>query len=227
MRIEHVPQDRFIANSLVRMIAASDDQDVAARSYNTTIGCGVDELVKQNMRHLSQQGVSVRGWEALLDMAVERSAGMLRHELDSHLLAFDLGPYLQHAKESLKEAAKEMDGLKRKLMDSREKRRIGEKTPVSTVGARRHYEVLELGLLDSIDGLLATPTADVGGLNLDGIRQAFAIEGEWFPFEVQVDGFLFVIDDDGALYISTENFPKELLERARAVLHRLAETLYL
>jgi hypothetical protein len=41
-----------------------------------------------------------------------------------------------------------------------------------------------------------------------------------------VDEFLFVIDDDGALYISTENFPKDVLDRARTVLHRLAKMLY-
>lgn len=226
MRFEHVPQDRFIITSLVRMMASSEDEAGAAKSYNTAIGCGVDELVKQNMRHLSQERAGVRGWEDLLDFAVERSAGQLQEELDSHRLRFDLGPYLDHAKESLEAAAKEMSGLSRKLMESRERKRIGEKTPVSTVDARPRYEVSELGLLESIEGLLATPTAEVAGLNMDGIRDRFTTEGEWFPFEVQVDDFLFVIDDDGSLFISTENFPREVLDRARTVLHRLAEMLY-
>jgi hypothetical protein len=226
MRFEHVPQDRFIINSLVRMIAASEEVAGEAQSYNTAIGCGVDELVKQNMRQLSQQRAGIREWEDLLDVAVQRSADQLQRELNSHRLSFNLDPYLGQARESLEAAAKEMSGLNRKLIESRERKRIGEKTPVSSVDARRHYEVSELGLLESIEGLLATPTAGVAALNVDGIRQSFPTEGAWFPFEVRVDDLLFVIDDDGAVFISTENFPREALDRARAVLHRLAEILY-
>jgi hypothetical protein len=81
-------------------------------------------------------------------------------------------------------------------------------------------------LLESIEGLLATPTENVTALNIDGIRQAFPTQGEWFPFEVSLDNFLFVVDDDGAIFISTENFPKEVLDRARTILHKLAEMLY-
>jgi hypothetical protein len=226
MRFEHVPQDRFVVNSLLRMIAASGEEAGGEQSYNTAIGCGVDELVKQNMRRLSQQRAEIRGWEDLLGVAVKMSADQLQQELDSHRLTFDLDLYLRQARKSLEAAAKEMSGLNRKLGESRERRRIGEKTPVSTVDARRHYEVSELGLLESIEGLLATPTAGVAALNVDGIRQEFSTEGEWFPFEVRAGDFLFVIDDDGAVFISTENFPREALDRARTVLHRLAELLY-
>jgi hypothetical protein len=123
-------------------------------------------------------------------------------------------------------AAKEMSGLTRKLIESKGRKRIGEKTPVSTVDARRHYDVLELGLLESVQGLLAIPAPDVGALDVDGIRQAYPTEGDWFPFEVRVDDLLFVIDDDGSLFISTENFPRDVLGRAKLALHHLAEKLY-
>jgi hypothetical protein len=226
MRFDHVPQDRFVINSLVRMIAAPDEEPGEAQPYNTAIGFGVDELVKQNMRQLSQQREGIRGWEELLDMAVQRSANQLQREVDSHRLSFDLAPYLGHARESLKAAAEEMCGLNRKLIESKDRKRIGEKMPVSTGDSRHHYEVSELGLLESIEGLLATPTAGVAALNVDGIREAFPTEGDWFPFEVRVDDFLFVIDDDGTVFISTENFPREALERAKTALHRLAEMLY-
>jgi hypothetical protein len=226
MPLEHVPQDRFIINSLVRMIAASNREAKEEQSDNIAIGCGVEELVKQNLRLLSQEQASVHGWEGLLDMALRRSADQLQRELDSHRVTFDLEPYLTDARDSLEAAAKEMSGLNRKLIESREKKRIAEKAPIGSADAHRRYEVSELGLLESIEGLLATPTAGVATLNVDGIRRAFPTEGEWFPFEVRVDDFLFVIDDDGAVFISTENFPREALDRARAVLYRLAEMLY-
>jgi hypothetical protein len=226
MMFEYIPQDRFIVNSLVRMIATADDEALAAKSYSTAIGCGVDEFVKHNMRLLSQQQLGISEWEDLLDEAVRHSADQLRRELDSHHLTFDFQPYFRHTRESLEEAAKEMTGLSQRLIESRERKRLREKTPAITADTRRRYDVSELGLLESIEGLLATPTPNVATLGIDKIKQTYRTEGEWFPFEVKVDNLLFVIDDDGTVFISTENFPDELIDRARVVLHQLAELLY-
>ncbi len=226
MQFKHVPQDRFVIDSLVRMIAASGGEAETAESYNTAVGCGIDELVKHNMRQLSQQESRAGGWQELLAVAVRQSTEQLQRELVSHHVTFDLAPYLHQSLESLESAAKEMSGLNRKLIESRGLKRIGEKTPVKMIDARRHYEVSELGLFGSIEGLLATPTAGVAALNVEGIQETFPTEGEWFPFEVRVEEFLFVIDDDGAVFISTENFPVELLDKAKSVLHKVAETLY-
>lgn len=226
MPLKHVPQYRFIINSIVRMIVASNGEIKAEQSDNIAISFGVEELVKQNMRLLSQELAEVEGWEDLLDMAMRRTGDQLERELRSNRVKFDLEPYLTDAKDSLEAAAKEMSGLNRKLIESREQKRIPDKTSIGTGDAHHRYEVSELGLLESIEGLLAIPAAGVADLNVEGIREAFPTEGRWFPFEVRVDDFLFVIDDDGAIYISTENFPREALDRARMALHRLAGILY-
>jgi hypothetical protein len=67
MRIDHVPQDRFVVNSLVAMIATSAEEAEQTESYNTAIGCGVDEIVKLNLRRLAQQRSGIGGWEDLLE----------------------------------------------------------------------------------------------------------------------------------------------------------------
>jgi hypothetical protein len=208
------------------MMAACEDDPGETRSYNSAVGCGVDELVKQNMRQLSQGRVEVRGGDDLLDAALRHTTDQLQNALDSHRVTFDLAPYLEHANESLGAVAKELSDLSNKLIESKSQKRVGEKIPIAGADDHGLYEVLELGLLESIEGLLVTPTVRVATLNVDSIRQAFPTKGEWFPFEVTVDDFIFVIDDDGALFISTENFPSEVLDRARNVLHRLAETLF-
>jgi hypothetical protein len=227
MRLEHVPQGRFVVNSLINMMAACEDDPGETRSYNSAVGCGVDELVKQNMRHLSQRRGEVRGGDNLLEAALRQTTDQLQKALDSHSLTFDLAPYLEHASESLGAVANELSDLSNKLIESKAQKRVGEKMPIAGADDHGLYEVLELGLLESIEGLLVTPTVDVASLNVDSIRQAFPTKGEWFPFEVTVDDFIFVIDDDGALFISTENFPREVLDRARNVLQRLAGILYL
>jgi len=226
MPVKHVPQDQFVIGSLVKMISTLSDQAEEGRVYNTAIGFGIDEAVRNNMRRLMQRRTPMVGWNDLLDDAIHESAEQVQHELSLHGLRFDLGQYLDNARGSLASAAKEMLGLNRKLIESRERKRIAEKTPVATAGSRRHYEISELGLLDSVEGILATPTDDVSSLNVEKIQEAFTTVGDWFPFEVNVDGLVFIVDDDGAIFVSTENYPKEALERAKAGLHRLAEILY-
>src|SRR5437016_1508477 len=114
MPFEHVPQDRFILNSLIRMMAASATQSGDEIPYDTAIGFGVDEIVKDNMRKLSQERAEIGVWEDLLEHAVRQSADQLQSELITHRLRFDLAPYLDHARESLEAASKEMNALNRK-----------------------------------------------------------------------------------------------------------------
>lgn len=100
-----------------------------------------------------------------------------------------------------------MTALSCKLAESKSRKRISEKSPITAIDARSPYELFRLGFVDSIEGLLAIPTPDVATLDIDRIREEFRTNGDWFPFEVAVDDLVFVLDDDGSLYISTENFP--------------------
>jgi hypothetical protein len=227
MPIKYVSQDQFIIESLVKMVSTLGDGSASEnRRYNSTIGFGLDEVVRQNLRRIAQSQKLVGSWDDMLEDAIQESAEQLRREIDSHGLRFDAEPYLRNTRNSLASAAKEIVGLNRKLIESKERKRIAEKTPVTTTDNRRQYEVSELGLLDSVEGLLATPTVGVTSLNIEKMQETFLCEGKWFPFEVRVDDLLFIVDDDGAIFVSTENFPNEALERAKGVLHRLAQILY-
>jgi hypothetical protein len=74
MKFEHIPQDRFIVNSIIRIIGLTNGGDHANPTYNSGISFGIEELVKQNMRQLSQEGEVTRGWQGLLGGSLERSA---------------------------------------------------------------------------------------------------------------------------------------------------------
>jgi hypothetical protein len=57
-------------------------------------------------------------------------------------------------------------------------------------------------------------------------QQRWQIEGEWFPYEVHADEFVFVIDDDGSIFVSTANLPGELREKASRMIRQIADALY-
>jgi hypothetical protein len=226
MPLDHVPQEQFILNSVVRLVADLAEKGRLRVPYNSAVGSGVDEVVRHNLRQMSQERLGFRRWEELLDAAVERSEGQLRRGLSENQLSFDLSPYLGHARDSLETASRELFVLNKKLIESKTRKRIAEKSTATTHDARHTFDVSELGLLGSVEGLLATPTKDVKALNIERVRETYPTQGEWFPFEVSVGDLLFVIDDDGVIFVSTENFPSEMLERAKLILHQVAGALY-
>jgi hypothetical protein len=226
MSFDHVPQEQFVVNSLVKLVADLAEKGRARDTYNSAVGNGVDELVRQNLRQLSQDGRGFRRGEELLSAAIEKSRGQIKRGLDEKRLLLDLSQYLNHAKVSLINPAIELFDLNRKLVESKSRKRVADKFKAKTHDDRHTYEVSELGLLGSVEGLLATPTSDVKSLNIERVRENYSTQGEWFPFEVIAGDLLFVIDDDGVIFVSTENFPRDMMEGAMAILHQIAEILY-
>lgn len=226
MKFEHVTQDQFIVNSVVKLITDISSKGRPRDTYIAAVGSGVDELVRQNLRLLSQTRQGFRRGEDLLKAAISKSKQQLDSSLSENRLYFNLSQYLDHAKDYLETPAKELVELNKKLMESKDNNRIPDKSRKNTLDDRYTYEVLELGLLNSIEGLLAVPTGDVKSLNLGTIRESFPTTGEWFPFEVNVNGLLFVIDDDGSIFVDTENLPRDMLDRIKIALHRVADELY-
>ena len=226
MPIELVSQEQFVVNSVVKLVADQAEKGRSRGPSNSAIGNGVDELVRHNLRRLSQERRGFRQGEDLLAAAIEKSRLQLKQALDLQQLVFNMNSYFEDTKNSLKVSASELFELSRKLVESKNKRRIAEKFMAKTPDNRHTYEVSELGLLDSVEGLLATPTSDVKSLNIEEVRRIYPIQGEWFPFEVSVGDLLFVIDDDGVIFTSTENFPQAMMEKARNILDQIAEVFY-
>ena len=179
-----------------------------------------------DLRGLSQEGSGFGHWRQLLMRASERSEDQLTRAFQAQGLAFDLSPYLTHARKSLEVAARELFALNKKLIDLKLKKRIPEKLVVAATPALRLFSITELGLLGSVDWFLATPSAEVNSLEIERLRDNYTTNGGWFPIEVSVESLLFVIDDDGSIFVSTENYPTEMLDKARTILHDLAGFLY-
>ena len=151
----------------------------------------------------------------------------VNESLRGHRLSIDLGKYADTVRDKLRFPAKEMQDLANNLAESRREHKLGAKEEVAA-DSGRHCIVHELGLREAIQGLLAEPTDDCHELNIDGLREqgSWRLQGEWFPYELITEDFVFVIDDDGSVFVSTENLPPELREKANGLLRRVVDLLY-
>jgi hypothetical protein len=76
------------------------------------------------------------------------------------------------------------------------------------------------------EGLLVQPTGDDFEINLEGLPEGGTVRGDWYPYEVQYEDILFIVDDDGSIFVTVENFPERLVVRVREQLHELARRIY-
>ena len=121
--------------------------------------------------------------------------------------------------------AKEMFSLRQELLDSRRIDRIGEKADLSAESSVP-FEVVEIGLRGLIEGLVLVPLLDEFELNLDPISHLCGTTEGHFPIEVKIQDFLYVVDDDGTMYTSTDNFPERLVKEAKRILVELGNQVY-
>ncbi len=93
--------------------------------------------------------------------------------------------------------------------------------------SRIPIEITELGLSGFIEGLLAKAFLNNSeGYNINLENLEYRVEGEWFPFEVMIEDFVFTIDDDGTIFVSVENLPQRLVLKAKEMLQVIANQLY-
>ncbi|NLX99193.1 MAG: hypothetical protein GXY83_23905 [Rhodopirellula sp.] len=227
MKHERISHRKHVVDSIGEFVRRRREDPKKKSTVIPSVSFAVEEEVKQAMRKLAQESRPTRTWGDLLRKAVEIS----REELDSSLRErgeqFDFEPYLRDALEALKPVAKEIYRLQHNLLASRAAKRVHDKEQYLSEeeAVSAPYEVAPIGLLDSIDGYLASPTSPIGEVNLEALSQHFRMQGEWFPYEIDVDDIVFVLDDDGSIFVSTENFPREAREKARQILVRIATLL--
>ncbi len=182
------------------------------------------------MRRLAQQPSGCGWWQDLLRSAIDNTLEGVQAATGGQRMRFDLEPYLREASTSLQSVAKEICRLSGKLRESRTAKRVYDKARLTEETGEAEddlsFEIRELGLLDSIEGLLAIPVDDSGTINIDAIKEDYEVMGDWFPYEVIFGESVYVVDDDGTVFVSTENFPREYLERVRETLAGIASRLY-
>jgi len=189
--------------------------------YSQLVEFGVMELVRRQMRQIALKA-QVRESEELLRRAVTQTHDKLQERLEGHKLTFDFSPYFQNAAQQLRYVAKEMQELAEGLRQLEQPLQQG-KPIASATGVE--FKIKEVGLRE-VEALIVTPLASQFELDLEWLRQSYSVEGEWFPFYVLIEELGFVVDDDGTIFISTENFPDLLLEQARKLMVGVAHQLY-
>jgi hypothetical protein len=160
-------------------------------------------------------------------MAMKMVMGKVNDVLATNDIEVNLNGYVAAVREKLAFPAKEIYRLGEQLGTSRRAQRLGTKEElVSESGSP--FIIHELGLREAIQGLLVEPSQDRMELNFDalGRHEGWRLEGEWFPYELYADDFVFVIDDDGSIFVPTANLPPELQHRASDLLKHIAELLY-
>jgi len=222
MRIKVQTQQAFVLRQVVELIRQQLEQE--NESYSSSIELGLTELVQDSMRSIALE------WKGPLEVnLLGQGTLQARRQVEGWLnedgLEFDLEPYLESVRKTLKYPTREMAQLSRQLWRSRETQRLGKRQEKISADYIR-FEVIEMGLSQMIDGLVVAPLVEECELDLDAIESPYQLEGEWFPFEITVRELQVVLDDDGSLVLSTRNFPEFLLLEAKTIVITLAERLY-
>ncbi|MBD1998449.1 hypothetical protein H6G00_17735 [Leptolyngbya sp. FACHB-541] len=176
------------------------------------------------MRQLAQSG-KFRRDSTLLEAAIEETNTEIQERLKKDRIDFDFDPYFAIVRRTLKALAKEMIELGVELGKSRKSNRIGERQKFVSE-AQTPFEVIELGLRNAIEGLVALPLAKECVLDLERIKQDYSVEGEWCPFRVSTGNLKFIVDDDGTISISLRNPSETVVKEAKEVLIALASQVY-
>ena len=198
-----------------------------SKTYSVSLEFALTELVREEMRRMAQEERPRGTANDLLRASLSRVTTRVEEILATGQVRFDLSKYERQVCEKLAYPAKEIRSLGEELSKSRSERRLGAKEELVSDRGRRCV-VHELGLREAIQGLLVEATEQVQEIDVDLLRaeHRWQVEGEWFPYEVHADEFVFVIDDDGSIFVSTANLPVELREKATRMIRQIADVLY-
>lgn len=208
---------------IIRALRQNNDR----KKYSSSLEFALADLVRDEMRSIAQRERRFPRSADLLGVAIERVTGTIEKALDGENIGVDLNKYIAKVRTTLTYPAKEIQCLGEKLAESRHIDKLGAKQDVIAESGCE-FVVHELGLREAIQGLLVEPAEQCQEINVDVIRDQrdWRVEGEWFPYEVFAEEFVFVIDDDGSIFVSTRNLPPELRQKANRLLRQLAELLF-
>jgi hypothetical protein len=215
---------RLILDNIVSLASELANQGASKDRYSSAIELGLSEMVRECMRRMAQSRIAPRSGGLLVN-ALKESFGRVERELRQAEIRISLSQYREQVMNTLKPVAAEMEKLGERLTHARQSGKLAAEEVVTTESHTR-YEVREIGLRGLTEGLLVQPTGDDFEINLDGLPEGCTVRGDWYPYEVRYEDILFVLDDDGSIFVSVENFPERLAMRVREQLHELARLIY-
>jgi len=216
-------QEKFIREHIIDKLKNNPEKD--AESYSNIVNYSIDELIKINIRKTARDTNDIVLNRDILDESIELTELSIVQESERYKIRSDIKKYFDNAYTKYRPLSNEISKLKQQLFDSKEGKRVGKIYSIVTE-SQFPYEVGEIGLKDSIEGLILTPLSDSFQIDMGKVYQKYDVAGEWFPFEIKIDYLTFVLDDDGTIYVSTENYPKKLMEKAKVTLKELASDIY-
>ncbi len=216
-------QDKFIREHIISEFKNDPEKDPG--SYSNIINYSIDELIKINIIKTARGTDGNVSKRDILDESIELTELSILEEGERHNMHSDVRKYFDDAQTKYGPLSNEISKLKQQLFASKEDERVGEIFSIVTE-SQFPYEVGEIGLKDSIEGLILTPFPDSFQIDMGRAYHKYDVAGEWYPFEIKIDYLTFVLDDDGTIYISTENYPKDLMEKTKVTLKELASEIY-
>lgn len=218
--------ERNILNNITDKIENGYRKTDEYRSYSILLEFYISELLRREMRQRAQNELEFEDEKEFFDEVVDDVERKIEKELESNHIDFDFKRYSKKLKEDLEKTAEEIFKLNKKLIEYKNKGGMSRKDLEESKSGVK-FEIIELGLQDSIEGLLARPIEDSFKIDLDEIKKIFEYESGHFPFELVKDDIIYVIDDDGKIFVSNENLGKKLKEDIKEEMKNLAEQIYL
>lgn len=221
MTIQVLSQERFILRYVEEQVQFLIEQE--GEPYSLGIEFGIAELVRVLMRQQAQ--VKWERESIILEQALETAQGKLIQRCAQAGLCFDFTPYSSGVRKGLKFAAKEMSELSRQLARSRQSERVAHRERIIE-GVTIPLEIVQVGLQNAIESLIVVPLAEEFELDLEGVRQIYSLQGKWFPYQVLVEPFSLLLDDDGTILVMTVGLADALIAQAKEILLVLAAQVY-
>lgn len=197
-----------------------------SNSSSPVLRDSLSDLVRLLMRKLASSATEgqFQGAE-LLETSIEEVLAHLSQLVGNNTRFLDV--YFPLIRERLKYTAQEMVELQaeyRKLAENVMTKIEKEFESTSSSG----FNITAFGSNDDIKGFWASPISSEQTTKLDPnyLQSIGQMEGDWFPIEVLVGDIHFVIDDDGSVYVSTENFPRHLVEESYEAITRILAGAY-
>lgn len=202
--------------------------DLESTEVDIVVRDSLSELVRLHMREVAVNQVE----KALLwDDLIEQAVSLARTEL-SNIGGSRSSSRLRTLNSCLPPIKKELESIAKEIAKLQNARvRVNDpfdEKPQLAVDSVDASQVALLGSPDNIRGFfIPLPNStDAAGLDLEAVHSFATVRGEWFPFEIEIWETTVVLDDDGSLYVSTENLPSNLVKTSYESIQRIAEAIY-
>lgn len=221
MSVQVLSQERFILRYMEEQVWFLREQE--GDPYSLGIEFGIAELVRVLMRQQAQ--MEWKRESVMLEQALEIAENKLNQWCARAGLRFDFTPYFPAVRKGLKFAAKEMSELSKQLTRSRESERVVDRESIID-GVAIPLEIVQVGLHNAIEALMVVPLTEEFELDLERMRQIYPSQGQWFPYQISIEPFSLLLDDDGTILVVTLGLSNVFIAQARETLLVLATQLY-